>query len=205
LTTPDLKAADFNGDGLADLVVTDSNAVVVGMNTTSTFHFSFSPAELPAVHSGGSTSLTVNLKALNGFGNAVTLACSAPASLGINCSLSSTSVMPGGSATLTVKTAGSSTAMNRSRNIMRFLYALCLPIFGPIFAGMIQGEQCQRRRKRLSILSFFLFAGVFLQAACGGSNGTIREHGTPPGSYTITVTGTSGSTQHSATTILMVQ
>lgn len=205
LTTPDLKAADFNGDGLADLVVTASNAVVVGMNTTSTFLLSFSPAELPAVQSGGSTRLTVNLKALNGFGNVVTLACSAPASLGINCSLSSTSVMPGGNATLTVTTAGSSTAVNRSRSIVPFLYALCLPMFGAIFVVMVPGKQCQRRRKRISILSLFLFAGVFLQAACGGSNGTIGGHGTSPGAYSITVTGVSGSIQHSATTMLTVE
>jgi hypothetical protein len=205
LATPDLKAADFNGDGLADLVVTDSNAVVVGMNTTSTFHFSFSPAELPAVHSGGSASLTVNIKALNGFGNAVTLACSAPASLGINCSFSSTSLMPGGSATLTVTTAASSTAMNRSRSMMRFLYALGLPILGVVFALMTLEAPHRGGRKRLAILPFFLFAGVFLQAACGGSNGTVSQHGTPPGAYTITVMGTSGSIQHSTTTTLTVK
>jgi hypothetical protein len=205
LPTPDLKSADFNGDGLADLVVTDSNAVVAGMNTTSTFQFSFSPAELPAVHSGGSSSLTVNIKALNGFGNAVTLACSAPASLGINCSFSSTSLIPGGSTTLTVTTAGSSTAVNRSGNMMRLVYAFGLPLVAIVFAMMTLEEPCRFRRKRLAILSFCLFAGVFLQAACGGSNGNVSQNGTPPGAYTITVMGTSGLTQHSTTTLLTVQ
>jgi len=106
LAVPELTAADLNGDGLADVVVTDSKAVVVGLNTTPGFMLSSSPAELPPVRPGGSATLTIAIGPQNGFNSAVALACSSPESAGIHCSLSKSSVSPGSSATLTVNTTG---------------------------------------------------------------------------------------------------
>jgi hypothetical protein len=42
------------------------------------------------------------------------------------------------------------------------------------------------------------------QVACG-SKGSTTTGGTPPGNYTITVTGTSGTFTHSTTVTLIVQ
>jgi len=54
-------------------------------------------------------------------------------------------------------------------------------------------------------LSFAMFMAVLLfLPSCGGSN----QHsapGTPAGSYTVTVMGTSGSTNHSTTLTVIVQ
>jgi hypothetical protein len=77
--------ADLNGDTLSDLFFLDANAVVVAVNTTSAFKVNLSPPELPPVHPGGSASLTVSIESLNGFGDTVTLACSSPASVNVNC------------------------------------------------------------------------------------------------------------------------
>jgi hypothetical protein len=48
-------------------------------------------------------------------------------------------------------------------------------------------------------LGCFLFAGLIFQIACGGGS----SHSST--SYTVTVNGTAGSTQHSTTVTLTVQ
>ena len=71
------------------------------------------------------------------------------------------------------------------------------------------GMAAPKRRKLLSYcLVFLLVSGCLLQVACSGaSNGGSGGGGggTPSGSYTITVTGAAGSTQHAAPVTLIVQ
>jgi hypothetical protein len=56
-----------------------------------------------------------------------------------------------------------------------------------------------KRRKYLFFVGCIL-AGLIFQAACGGGSS-----GSKSVNYAITITGTSGSTQHSTTTTLTVQ
>ena len=83
------------------------------------------------------------------------------------------------------------------------IYAIWLPILGFGFVG------AGITRKRRLLMALF-FAGMFgvalLEAACGsGSRSTQTTTGTPPGTYTITINGTSGSATRSTTVQLTVQ
>jgi hypothetical protein len=206
--SPRLIAADFTGDDLADLVSTaDNNTIAVQLNATPPdFLFDVSPASVPLVQAGESATLTLTAVSQAGFRDDITLSCSSPIAQGINCSFSSPSVTPGSGATLTLTTTGGSAALTPTRITRPFLYAFCLPMLGLAFAGFGFAKPLQRNRGLAkAVLCFSLLTAVLFQAACGGNNRNRGMHGTPAGTYTITVTGSAGSTQRSTTTTLTVQ
>jgi hypothetical protein len=206
--SPRLIAAEFTGDDLADLVSTaDNNTIAVQLNATPPdFLFDVSPASVPLVQAGESATLTLTAVSQAGFRDDITLSCSSPIAQGINCSFSSPSVTPGSRATLTLTTTGGSAALTPTRITRPFLYAFCLPMLGLAFAGFGFAKPLQRNRGLAkAVLCFSLLTAVLFQAACGGNNRNRGMHGTPAGTYTITVTGSAGSTQRSTTTTLTVQ
>jgi hypothetical protein len=205
---PRLVAGDFTGDDLVDLVSTaDNNTITVQLNATPPdFLFEVSPVSLPPVQAGESATLTLTAVSQAGFRDDVTLSCSSPIAQGINCSFSSPSVTPGNRATLTLTTTGGPEARILTRITRPFLYALYLPMLGLVFAGFRFSKPLQRNRSLAkAVLCFSLFTAVLFEAACGGNNTNSGAHGTPAGTYTITVTGTAGSTQSSTIMTLTVQ
>ncbi len=163
----------------------------------------FSPA---MVNAGGSGTSTITIAPLNGFNSAVALTCSiAPV---VNrppaCSLNPTSVAAGsGTSTLTVTTTAATTA-SLAPGTSSF-YAMWLPIGGLALLGT---GLTSRRRKLLGlILLGLVFTGLIFMAACGGtsSGGGGGHPGTPAGTYTVTVTGTAGSSVHTAPVTVVVQ
>jgi hypothetical protein len=86
------------------------------------------------------------------------------------------------------------------------LYATWLPISGLTLLGLGIGGKVSRRRKWLGglmVAAILLMIG--LQAACSSSRTTSQTNGTPAGTYTLTVTGTSGTVSHATSFTLVVQ
>jgi hypothetical protein len=81
-----------------------------------------------------------------------------------------------------------------------------LPVGGLALLGA--GFTCKKKLWSL-LLGCLLVSGLIFLAACGGSSssggGGGGHPGTPAGTYTITVTGTSGSLTHNATASFAVQ
>jgi hypothetical protein len=83
-----------------------------------------------------------------------------------------------------------------------------MPLLGLMGIGLGSDRKSRKASLAAATFSCMLFAGLMLQAACGGGNSsTTTRPGTPPGAYTITVTGTdsTGSLVHSTPTTLKVQ
>jgi hypothetical protein len=124
-----------------------------------------------------------------------------------NCSVSPNSITPGNSATVTITTAPTTAQVLPSGGPSRVFYALWLPVAGLAMAGISFRSTPQKKAK----ISGFLFCallvvGLVSQSACGGGGSSGGGGGgTPPGTYTITVKGTSASLSHSTTVTLRVQ
>jgi FG-GAP-like repeat len=203
-------AEDFNHDKAPDLAVTNSsdNTVSILLNTGIDFSISASALNPGTVSRGQSSTSTVTLSLLNAFDNPVALTCAVqPAQAAPTCSLDQDSVTfdtnGNATATLTIHTAAAA-ALLAPRSPLRDsrpLQALWLPVVGFAVMGAGFGSSLSIKRKLTAcVLGGILFSGLILQAACGGGSGGPHSQ-----TYTVTVTGASGSTQHSATTTLTVQ
>jgi len=143
------------------------------------------------------------------FANAVTLSCSGAPAISL-CSFSPNPVTPGASSAavvVTISTTSSSASLfpqRPDRTVFSSSYALWLAL--PALA--LLGNRGRRRKHakltlRASLLGLFLLAFLLPSCGGGGSNGGDggsggQQQGTKPGTYTINVTGASGTLSHAA-------
>jgi uncharacterized protein DUF11/beta-propeller repeat-containing protein len=159
------------------------------------------------VVAGNSATYQVEVTPLPTYGNKVSLSCSAGLPQGTACNFSTNPVsLPSTtpvSSTLTITTTARPVTTSSLRSGSGLWYALLLPVAGLALVGLGAGRQ---HRKLMGLLLGLVLGGVLFQAACGGGTSTPpTTGGTPAGTYTVTVTGTSGSASHASTVTLVVQ
>jgi uncharacterized membrane protein len=176
-----------------------------------------SSASPGSVTAGQSATATVTVGSTGGFTGTVNFTCTiSPApSLAPTCSFNpaQATLTSGGQATstLTVKTTAATTAALTRPNFSHGLapiYAMVFPIFGVALLGMRFGFTEKRKRLLGLVIGSVLFGGLVFLPACGGGSGSSTGTNTPgtrAGNYTVTVTGTSGSTQHATMVTVTVQ
>jgi hypothetical protein len=201
----------------ATLTFTDNNNNVPGSTqavTLSGVGVDFavaSPTGAQTVAQGGKAVYTINLTSVGGTdSSAVTLACSnLPAQA--TCAFGTNPVTPGasgGSSTLTITTTAPVYARMLPPSTGQppaALPALLLAMMLPVLVGWWRvRRQSPRWAAATCLLLGALFATTFM-AGCGAGGYLLpKVGGTAVGSYTVTVTGTSGSTQHTTTVTLNV-
>ncbi len=204
-----------HGAGTVDVVVTNtdmqSGTLSVGYTYTAAsgeINVSASPTSV-LVKAGDSAAYTVSATPQTGNG-AASLTCSVPSNAKLGCSFNPTSIAPGATSTLTVTTtAPTSGLVVPPKNKLSPIYALWLPL--PAFAMAGIGLGSRRRRLGVGMMCFLITTLTLVLASCGGgsgissSGGSSGSAGTPTGTYSIVVTGTSGSLIGTTNVTLTVQ
>jgi photosystem II stability/assembly factor-like uncharacterized protein len=177
-----------------------------------------------SITSSGTTSVTVaagqmatfpnavSVSALNGFASPVNFSCSLAATA-TTCSVNPASLATGsGSVSVIVTTMTRSLVPPTSPHLPitmspKLLLAI---LFGLVLCALLL-RLARTRPRRFGAafpLAVILVLLIFQAGSCGGGGGGTQPPppppGTPPGTYMITVTGTSGSTTHTTTLQLIV-
>ena len=151
---------------------------------------------------GGSGSSTITVDARNGYSGTINFSCVAPTSAKIGCTVS------GGPLTLnsTTKSGTVTVSITTTAGVTPNSAPLWLGSSGAVFAGVLLFGVPAKRRKLPGVLTLITVALILAAAGCGGSSKSGGGgNGTPVGSYVVSVTGSDGTTSHTADVAVAVQ
>jgi Pro-kumamolisin, activation domain/Bacterial Ig-like domain (group 3) len=172
--------------------------------------FTMSPQPGSAmVTAGNSATYTVAIAATDGFTGNVSVTCSLSAAA-TTCAANPTTVAAGASTTITVTTTAHQLVrpmpftyrVGPRLQIVPFVVVLLFILWA---FGLSTGRTKRRVRVPLSLVVVLLCVLFIESCGGGGSTQPPPPHGTQPGTYAVTITGTSGSITNTATVALTVQ
>jgi hypothetical protein len=211
---PSVQIADMNGDGKPDLIIESpiSTAFVL-LNSTQPIppHApDFTIAAAPGsprsqtIAAGQNATFNLTIGAVAGFTGSVILSCSISPAVNppAACELSASSVHIGSTAQ-TVSVAVSTTGSTASRLPPIGLPPAVLPLVW-LAITLASGWLSLRRKRLVTVVAPLLVVFVSL-VGCGGGGPPSYKMGTPSGTYSATITATSGSLSHNMTLTVVVQ
>lgn len=152
---------------------------------------------------GGSGSSTITVDARNGYSGTINFTCAAPTSANIGCSVSGSPVTLASTtthATVTVSITTMHAGLAPSGAPLWFASS------GALVAGVFLFTVPAHRRRWGVALFLFVLALVSAGVGCGGSSSSSKSNsGTPVGNYTVSVTGSDGTTSHTTSVAVAVQ
>jgi hypothetical protein len=180
--------------------------------TVNTFKVAGTPPSVTVV-AGQPASYQITITPQQTYSASITLTCSAGLPGGTPapaCSFSTTPVTLQGTSpsqvTLTISTTPRTTTTVDLFPKGRMFYAAWLPIAGLAFLGFQVRSGKNRKGLRVGGLLFLaILMLIALQPACGGHSSTTTTTGTPAGTYTVTVSATSGTFSQTTPITLVVQ
>jgi CSLREA domain-containing protein len=166
------------------------------------------PSGSATVTAGQAASFTVTITPQAGFSSAVNFSCSGLPT-DATCSFLPASLTPNGAAVNTNLSIATTVHIlaSTSPSPMPGVLASGLTGVGLLGLVMVGGTTRRKRVWQTVIMSMVVIAIVAGMAGCGGGHKLVPNPttGTPAGTYTVTVTATSGTTSHTGTITLIVQ
>jgi uncharacterized repeat protein (TIGR01451 family) len=197
----------FNGGTVTASASNSSSNQVTVTAQMSDYTISANPNNFTVLAAGDPASYQVELIPHPVYGTPISLSANTGNIPGVRATFTNTSVSlassSSGGSTLNISTTARPIVTPNASLLSRHFYAVWLAIPGLTLIGF--GAQGRRRRRILGVIAFCALSSlILLQPACSHGTAQVPAQGTPAGTYTITITATSGSDTKSTSVTLTV-